>query len=63
MGRSKDPLMKRILETQMVNRALGGAVVGPGDIYLLQDDLIEACYALMVKAPQYSKPKGRVPRG
>ena len=62
-GKSKDETMMRILQTQMVNRAMGGAVIGPGDLDKLQDDVIEACYALAVKVPQYSKPKGGLPRG
>lgn len=55
--------MMRILRAQKVNMALGGAVVGPGDVDKLQDDLLEACDALTVKVPQYHMPKGSVPRG
>ena len=62
-GKSKDDTMMRILQTQMVNRAMGGAVIGPGDLDKLQDEVIEACYALAVKVPQYGKPKGGLPRG
>ena len=39
--------MVRILTAKMVNTALGGAVVGPGDVNTLQDDFIEACRAIV----------------
>ena len=39
--------MGRILQAKMVNTALGGAVVGPGDIDGLQDELLAACHAIV----------------
>lgn len=55
--------MIRLLEARTINEALGGAVVGPGDIDGLQDDVIEACYALVHKVREYRQPKGVVRRG
>ncbi len=43
--------MGRVLQARMVNSAIGGAVVGPGDIDGLQDELLDACYALVFTVP------------
>jgi hypothetical protein len=55
--------MMRVLQARKVNMALGGAVVGPGDVDKLQDDLLLACDALTVKVPEYERPKGGMPSG
>ena len=55
-------MLTRVLATQVVNIAMGGAVIGPGDIDDLQDELIDACKTIVQEVPrlrQASKP----PRG
>ncbi len=49
--------MGRILQARMVNSAIGGAVVGPGDIDGLQDELLEACRAIVFTVPEKVKIK------
>jgi hypothetical protein len=41
----------------MVNAVMGAAVVGPGDIDGLQEDLLEACRTIMIKVPEKVKLK------
>ncbi len=45
-GRTKERTVGRILRARMVNAALGGAVVGPGEVDELQEELVEACRAI-----------------
>lgn len=43
--------MGRILQAKMVNTALGGLAVGPGDIDGLQDEFLQACHAIVFTVP------------
>jgi len=49
--------MSKILQARMVNAALGGLAVGPGDVGGLQEELIEACRAVVFTVPQKVKLK------
>jgi hypothetical protein len=44
--------MGRILQAKMVNTALGGLAVGPGDIDGLQEELLMACHAVVFTVPE-----------
>ena len=45
-------MLTRVLATQVVNIAMGGAVIGPGDIDDLQDELIDACKTIVQEVPR-----------
>jgi hypothetical protein len=49
--------MGRILQAKMVNTALGGLAVGPGDIDGLQEELLMACYSVVFTVPDKLKLK------
>jgi len=44
--------MGRVLQARMVNSALGGLAVGPGDIDGLQEELLLACHAVVFTYPE-----------
>ena len=48
---TRDTQIGNILQARTINHALGGAVVGPGDIDSLQDDFIDACNAIELDLP------------
>jgi hypothetical protein len=50
-GKVDDPAVVQVLEARTVNHALGGAVVGPGDVNDLQDDFIDTCRTIVIDAP------------
>ena len=52
MGHTDEETMGRILLARMVNTALGGAVVGPGDVDGLQDEFLDACRAIVFTVPE-----------
>ena len=49
--------MGAILQARMVNAAIGGAVVGPGDIDGLQDEFLQACHAIVFTVSEKIKLK------
>jgi hypothetical protein len=49
--------MGRILQARMVNAALGGLAVGPGDIDGLQDEFLQACHAIVFTVPDKARLK------
>ena len=55
MGKTNDETIGKILQARMVNQALGGAVVGPGDIDNLQDEFLDACHAIVFTVPEKAK--------
>jgi hypothetical protein len=61
-GKIDDPATVAVLRAQTVNKALGGAVVGPGDIDDLQDDLLDICRMIVIDVPELKR-KERPKRG
>ena len=57
-----DETLSRLLVTRMVNQALGGAFVGPGDIDELQDELIDACRVIVQEVPRLREEKRPKPK-
>jgi len=41
-----------MLWVRIVNAAMGDTVVGPGDVYKLQEEVLEACRIIMIKVPE-----------
>jgi hypothetical protein len=54
-GKTTDAMLVAVLEAQHVNRVLGGAFVGPGEVDGLPDDFLDACEALAVDVPRMAK--------
>jgi hypothetical protein len=50
-----DAMLVAVLSAQHVNRVLGGAFVGPGEVDGLPDDFLDACEALAVDVPRMAK--------
>mgnify|MGYP006961795667 CR=1 FL=1 len=61
-AKTDDEVLTRLLSAAVVNHAMGGAVVGPGDVDGLQEDFIDGCNTLVNEVPKL-RPKPESPKG